>query len=213
MTNYAQLLISLDKSILPAPPPSQPVGQRQKGKGFDHVLFSSQLDEWRRIARRLMEYTSLEDAPATGQEIFDRHQRDCQRLLGAALSLQSRARATRRRARERPAERSKDQRTTLKDIQLYSCALKEMVEPQNWASADLPLAIRRTFQRLGMQRLTVIQAKFLRILPWWRRRILQALEQSRETLAALSESQRKVAATSLRKRYHWLFEIGKKGVQ
>jgi hypothetical protein len=160
-----------------------------------------------------MEYTSLEDAPATGQEIFDRHQRDCQRLLGAALSLQSRARATRRRARERPAERSKDQRTTLKDIQLYSCALKEMVEPQNWASADLPLAIRRTFQRLGMQRLTVIQAKFLRILPWWRRRILQALEQSRETLAALSESQRKVAATSLRKRYHWLFEIGKKGVQ
>ena len=71
--------------------------------------------------------------------------------------------------------------------------LKEMVEPQNWSSADLPLATRRAFQRLCLQCLTVLQAKFLRVLPWWRRRIHQALEHSRDILEAIGESQRKAA--------------------
>jgi hypothetical protein len=51
-------------------------------------------------------------------------------MLGAALALQSRARASLRRARERPEERSKEQLQTRKDIHLYTCALKETVEPQ-----------------------------------------------------------------------------------
>jgi hypothetical protein len=68
--------------------------------------------------------------PRLGQAIFDRHQSDCQRMLGVALSLQSRAQAARRRAHERPAERSKAQGTAIKDIQLYTCALKETVESQ-----------------------------------------------------------------------------------
>jgi hypothetical protein len=134
-------------------------------------------------------------------------------MLGAALSLQSRAQAARRRAHERPADRSKAQCIALKDIQLYTCALKETVEPQNWSSADLSLATRRALQRLGLQGFTVLQAKLLRVLPQWRRRIYQALEQSRDTLAALSESQRKEAEKSLRRRFHWLFENGIKGIQ
>jgi hypothetical protein len=66
-----------------------------------------------------------------------------------------------RRTHERPADRSKLQRIAMQDIQLYTCALRETVEPQNWSSADLPLATRRALQRLGLQRLTVLQAKFL----------------------------------------------------
>jgi hypothetical protein len=134
-------------------------------------------------------------------------------MLGAALALQSSARASLRRARERPEERSKEQLQARKDIHLYTCALKETVEPQNWYSADLPLATRRTLKRLGLQYLTETQAKFLRVLPWWRRRIFQAFEESRDTFATLCESQRKSAEKLLRKKFHWLFAHGKKGIQ
>jgi hypothetical protein len=129
----------------------------------------------------------------SGQEIFDRHQPDCQQMLGVAISLQSRGQAAICRACERPADRSKAQCRTMKDIQLYACVLKETVEPQNWSSADLPLATRQAFQGLCLQCLTVLQAKFLRVLPWWRRRIHQALEHSRDILEAIGESQRKAA--------------------
>jgi len=117
-----------------------------------------------------------------------------------------------RRTHERPADRSKLQRIAMQDIQLYTCALRETVEPQNWSSADLPLATRRALQRLGLQGLTVLQAKFLRILPFWRRCIHRALEQSRNTLAVFGESQRKEAEKSLRRRFHWLFEKVVKGI-
>ena len=79
-------------------------------------------------------------------------------MLGAALALQAKARASLRRARERPEERSKEQLQIRKDIHLYTCALKETVEPQNWYSTDIPLATRRTLQRLGLQYLTETQA-------------------------------------------------------
>ena len=192
-------------------PPSR--GSRPQRQVFDHVLFESQLPKWKRAVQTLLEPTPEEGEPTSGQAIFERHQSDCQRMLGAALSLQSRAQAARRRAHERPADRSKAQCIALKDIQLYTCALKETVEPQNWSSADLPLATRRALQRLGLQGCTVLQAKLLRVLPMWRRRIHQALEQSRDTLAVLSESQRKEAEKSLRRRFHWLFENGIKGIQ
>jgi hypothetical protein len=87
------------------------------------------------------------------------------------------------------------------------------VEPQNWYSADLPVATRRTLQRLGLQHLTETQAKFLRVFPWWCRRILKALEESGDTLAMLCKSQRKSAEKLLRKKIHWLFAHGKKGIQ
>ena len=83
----------------------------------------------------------------------------------------------------------------------------------DWFSADLPLATRRTLQRLGLQYLTETQAKFLRVLPWWRRRIFQALEESRDTLATLCKSQRKSAEKLLCKKFHWLFAHGKKVIQ
>ena len=83
----------------------------------------------------------------------------------------------------------------------------------DWYSADLPLASRRTLKRLGLQYLTETQAKFLRVLPWWRRRIFKALEESRDTLTMLCESQRKSAEKLLRKKFHWLFAHGKKGIQ
>ena len=91
--------------------------------------------------------------------------------------------------------------------------LQQTLLSLNWYSADLPLATRRTPQRLGLQYLTETQAKFLRVLPWWRRRIFQALEESRDTLAKLCESQRKSAEKLLRKKFHWLFAHGKKGIQ
>jgi hypothetical protein len=80
--------------------------------------------------------------------------------------------------------------------------------PRNPATVD-----HAALQRLGLQGLTILQAKFLRILPLWRRRIHQALEQSRDTLAVLCESQRKEAEKSLRRRFYWLFENGSKGIQ
>ena len=211
--DHAQLLIAMDTFTLPTPPPPQPGGSRPQRQVFDHVLFESQLPKWKRAVQTLLEPTPEEGEPTSGQAIFERNQSDCQRMLGAALSLQSRAQAARRRAHERPADRSKAQCIALKDIQLYTCALKETVEPQNWSSADLPLATRRALQRLGLQGFTVLQAKLLRVLPLWRRRIHQALEQSRDTLAVLSESQRKEAEKSLRRRFHWLFENGIKGIQ
>jgi hypothetical protein len=51
-----------------------------------------------------------------------------------------------------------------------------------------------------------------RILPLWRRCIHRALEQSRNTLAVFGESQRKGAEKSLRRRFHWIFEKGVKGI-
>ena len=141
--DHAQLLIALDTLTLPMPPPPlQPVGPRPQRQVFDHVLFASQLHKWKRAVHTLLEPTSGEGEPMLGQVIFDRHQSDCQRMLGVALSLQSRAQAARRRAHERSAERSKAQGTAIKDIQLYTCALKETVESQNWSSVDLPLATR-----------------------------------------------------------------------
>ena len=137
------------------------VGPRPQRQVFDHVLFESQLPKWKRAVHTLLEPKPAEGESMSSQAIFDRHQSDCQRMLGVALSLQSRAQAARRRALERPAERSKAQCTALKDIQLYTCVLKETVEPQNWSSADLPLATRRALQRLGLQGLTVLQATFV----------------------------------------------------
>ena len=211
--DHAQLLIAVDSFTVPAPPPPQPGGLKPQRQAFDPVLFESQLAKWKHAVQTLLEPTPAVGETMSGQATFDRHQSDCQKMLGVALSLQSRAQAARRRAHERPADRNKMQRTAMQDIQLYTCALRETVEPQHWSSADLPLATRRALQRLGLQRLTVLQAKFLRILPLWRRCIHRALEQSRNTLAAVGESQRKEAEKALRRRFHWLFEKGVKGIQ
>ena len=128
--DHAQLLIAVDTFTLPTPPPLQPGGSRPQRQVFDHVLFETQLPKWKRAVQTLLEPTPEEGEPTSGQAIFERHQSDCQRMLGAVLWLQSRAQAARRRAHERPADRSKAQCIALKDIQLYTCALKETVESQ-----------------------------------------------------------------------------------
>ena len=128
--DHAQLLISLDRSILPTPPPAHLTNRSPQPERFDHVLFPSLVDKWRRIVDNLITSEPRDGASNAGVAVFDRHHRDCQSMLGAALALQSRARASLRRARERPEERSKEQLQTRKDIHLYTCALKETVEPQ-----------------------------------------------------------------------------------
>ena len=71
--DHAQLLISLDMLILPAPPPPQPVGPRRQRQIFDHVLFASQLDKWRQIVHSLRNSTTVDGEQVSGQEFFDGH--------------------------------------------------------------------------------------------------------------------------------------------
>ena len=52
--DHAQLLISLDRSILPTPPPAHLTIRRPQPERFDHVLFPSLVDKWRQIVDNLI---------------------------------------------------------------------------------------------------------------------------------------------------------------
>ena len=108
------------------------------------MLFESQLAKWKHAVQTLLEPTPAAGETMSGQATFDRHQSDCQKMLGVALSLQSRAQAARRRAHERPADRNKMQRTAMQDIQLcHSFAWSSLrdlwtLTRQKGSATDLP---------------------------------------------------------------------------
>ena len=209
--DHAQLLISLDHASLPPPPPSK--AKQRREPSFDPVLFKSLQSRWQHEATTLIGDPEPGLDQRSGAELYDRHCEDSQALLASALRLQARARASLRRARERTSDRSKQQVRTTRDLSLLEAALKETALPKTQACGRLPRATRRALVLLRLGSLTIPEAEVIWGTSWWRQQLLQEMDRQRKTLATVSKAQQRAAAQTLRRRYHWLFDHGVKGVK
>ena len=209
--DHAQLLISLDHSVLPLPPP--PKAKPCRAPTFDPVLFKSLQPRWQREVATLVEGPLPTPTLHPPGVLYWRHQEDCQTMLAAALRLQARARASNRRKKERPPDRSKQQTRVRRDLLLLEAALKETALSLANPSGGIPRATRRALQLLHLGQLTIAEAELIWSTLWWKTLLLREMDTRRDHLSVIAKAQAHDDQQSLRRKYHWLFDNGIKGVR
>ena len=207
--DHSQLLVTLDPTILP--PPGPPGHARSNTQRFDPVLFKTTQGLWSKKARELFPPSESREVKS-GEDLYDQHTRDCQRLLQIALLLQEKARRLLRRARERPPRRSKQQTLIWKEIHLLTTALHEA--PLVLANFDAP--IRRATQIVFDMVAPGTEAAdkhLLRTTPWWRELLEAEISRRRDRLSQMGTEQDRDDTRKLQYRYSWLFDNAVKGVK
>ena len=209
--DHRQVMARVDSSLFqPSPRPPKPLYQGR----LDPVAFSRNIGLWKRLCSEagLEGGDGAEDEPTPpGPELYRRYCVKTQLMLKVSLTLQRKNEKRLRRARERPSDRSKQQRHWRNRTRLLQAALRDAIGARLNDPVTQATALAMDLLNLGSPSTSLMQ--LVRATTVWEEQLKSEIKRSHTKLTSLAKKLRIERNRQTLNRHRWIFEHGVKGMR
>ena len=177
----------------------------------DVVFFQRNLLQWHKNVQQRISPFSSEGGEATGETLLQKMREEQDIMRGEALKLQGRAETSRRRARERRPNRSKDQVRTRRLHATLAVAYSEALIAT--ANSRVTVAARVGLKALGLDHLPEAILRYVQISPNWAYLLRAEVKKVQAQLLKLDEAQLREGKRKRCDAKKYIFDHGIKGVR
>ena len=209
--DHRQLLVALDASLLYVRPERS---MSRTSPRLDPVFFNHNLATWKRLCTKRGLDEIGESTPSSqmrGTDLYRSYQRKTRLMLEIGFELQEKDLRRRRRARERPPDRSRQQREWHRRIRLLQAALRDALSAKY---ADrLPRATAVAIELLVGSSISVRFMHFIRSTGAWQDKLQAEIVTAKRTLNKITASLRKERNHQILSKFRWVFDHAVKGMR
>ena len=211
--DHGQLLLHIDNTLLPSPALTRQVEQKCTQVRIDPVAFKRYRDIFTaRSHRTVSSSTKPNHQSWPGEWLYQSYRREGESMKAICTDIQHKQMKARKRAKERPTDRCKDQQQLRKTLHLLTTALYDASHAG--PNTNLSLASRTSMKLMGVTSdLTVGQAKWVRASDVWRRSLTRKIKLLQSKITAINRKNRHESLRQISNQHRWLFDNGVKGMR
>jgi hypothetical protein len=211
--DHGQILLHIDNTLLPTPTPHRLPEQKDPPMRVDPVAFKRYQDVFNARSRdKIAPSTKSLHSEWPGEWLYQSYCKEGQSMKEICLDIQRQQEKARKRAKERPTDRCKDQQKLRKTLHLLTTALYDASHAN--PVTNLSSATRMAMSLMCVPRdLTVGQAKLVRAADIWRLSLDRRIKSIQAKITAINRKNRIESLRQISNRHRWLFDNGVKGMR